>query len=185
MVYVARTWTVWLRRWMTNCRRPVWSVLQSCVKTMTSQEMSCLRWVTPAYVHHIGNLPRNYMVHNILVGNICVQMIQSTVLCWLDRWLEYVSISLCSLCISGAVKASWETYPRRDGPVQQGGHIYSSFCCPSQSQDTRALQRHHKVNTVQMNQVRYDKFVSLSLVNLSWNISTNTFDPKNNWGESF
>lgn len=73
VLYVAHTWTVWPRRWMTNCRRPVWSALQNCVKTMTSQEMSCLRWVTPAYVDHIRALTRNYTVYNILVDNICIQ----------------------------------------------------------------------------------------------------------------
>lgn len=181
VLYVAHTWTVWPRRWMTNCRRPVWSALQNCVKTMTSQEMSCLRWVTPAYVDHIRALTRNYTVYNILVDNICIQTSPRL----FADCLEYVSISLCSLCISGAVKASWQTYPRRDGPVQQGGHLYSSFCCSPQSQDTRALQRHHKVNIVQMKQVSDDKFVQLSLVNLSWNISTNNFDPKKHLGGEF
>lgn len=48
--------------------------------------------------------------------------------------------------MSGVVKAIGEADPRRIGPIQQGSHIYSSFCCPAQSQDTWAFHRHHKVN---------------------------------------
>lgn len=52
----------------------------------------------------------------------------------------------CVFPVSGVVKATWEAYPRRNGPVQQGSHIYSSVCCSPQSEDTRAFHRHHKVN---------------------------------------
>lgn len=51
------------------------------------------------------------------------------------------------LSVSGVVKAAWEANPRTNGPIQPGRHIYASFCCSPQGQDTWAVQCHHKVIT--------------------------------------
>lgn len=55
--------------------------------------------------------------------------------------------ALC-VCVStsGVVQTAREAHPRRDGRLQQGGHLHAGFRRPAQSQDTRPLQRHHEVS---------------------------------------
>lgn len=53
--------------------------------------------------------------------------------------------SVCASPTSGVVQAARQPPARRDGSVQQGRHLHPGFRRPTQGQDTRALQRHHKV----------------------------------------
>lgn len=53
--------------------------------------------------------------------------------------------AMCVSPTSGVVQAARQPHPRRDGSVQQGRHLHAGFRLPTQGEDPRALQRHHKV----------------------------------------